>query len=639
MASGPYLLCYRWRFRHQHLAAERGLSRIERIGMSDFRRVPLHEKTLELAATARGDLPATLVVRGGKLVSVTSGEILAHMSVAVQGSRIAYVGPDASHTVGENTRIVEAEGRYIAPGLLDGHCHIESTQLTVTQFARAVLPLGTTGGFFDAHEITNVLGLMGLRLMLEEARTTPLAAYMQVASCVPSASAELETSGAVIGPEEVAEALGWGEDVIALGEVMNFPGVVFGDEKMHGEIRAALGAGKIADGHFAWPPDDWRLAAYAASGITGCHEGVSTEDTVWRLRQGMYAKLRRGSAWNDVPETIKAHTERGLDPRRILLVTDDRSPESLVEEGHMNFVVRHAIEQGVDPITAFQMATLNTAERFGVWRDVGSVTPGRCADIILLDGNLADVDVSLTIAAGEVVAEGGRVVVELPGFEYPHEALNTVKMGALISEKTFDINAPSENGKVRARAIGVVENKIETNEEWVELPVENGLVVVDPRRDVSKVCVIERHGKTGEHGAVGVVSGLNLRESAALATTVAHDSHNLVVVGNSERLMVRAARAVVETQGGVAVATEEETTLLPLPVAGLMSPEPFEEVARKSETIGEALRRVGCNLDHPFMTLSFLALVVLPELHISDKGLVEVGEGGFGFVDLVEGGR
>src|ERR671915_537601 len=605
--------------------------------MPDFERAPLHEMTRELAATARGDLPATLVVRGGTLVSVNSGEILPNMSVAVQGSRVAYVGSDASHTIGDETQIIEANGRYIAPGFLDGHCHIESSQITVTQFARAVLPLGTTGGFFDAHEITNVLGLRGLRLMVEEARTTPLAAYMEVASCVPSTSTALETPGAVIGPEEVAEALSWGEDVIALGEVMNFPGVVFGDEKMHGEISAALRAGKIADGHFAWPPDDWRLAAYAASGITGCHEGTTPEDTVWRLRQGMYAKLRRGSAWHDVEATIKAHTEMGLDPRHIVLVTDDRGPESLVEEGHVNFVVRHAIQQGVRPITAFQMATLNPAERFGVWRDVGSVTPARYADIILLDGNLADVKVSLTIAAGEVVAEAGSMVAELPAFEYPDHALNTVRLRGDLSEETFDIRAPSDEGKVRARAIRVVENKIETKEEWVELPVEGGLLRLDPERDVSKVCVIERHGKTGEH-RVGLVSGLDFKESAALATTVAHDSHNLIVVGNSEDLMVRAAQAVVEAQGGVAVATGSETTLLPLPVAGLMSPEPYEEVASKSEAIGEALRKAGCSLDHAFMTLSFLALVVLPELHISDKGLVEVGEGGFGFADLIEQG-
>ena len=605
--------------------------------MSGFRRVPLHEMTRGLAATARGELPATLVVRGGTLLSVTSGEILPGMSVAVQGSRIAYVGPDASHTIGDETRIVEADGRYIAPGFLDGHCHIESTQLTVTQFARAVLPLGTTGGFFDAHEITNVLGLRGLRLMVEEARTTPLAAYMQVASCVPSTSTRFETPGAVIGPEEVAEALGWGEDVIGLGEVMNFPGVVFGDEKMHGEIDATLRAGKIADGHFAWQPDDWRLAAYAASGITGCHEGTTAEDTVWRLRQGMYAMLRRGSAWNDVPETIKAHTELGLDSRHILLVTDDRSPESLVEEGHINFVLRHAIGQGVRPLTAFQMVTLNPAERFGVWRDVGSVTPGRCADMVLLEGNLADVNVVITIAAGEVVAEGGRLVAELPGFEYPHDALNTVKLDGQVSGDDFDVRAPDRaNGTVRARTIRVVENSIETREEWVELPVEEGIVELDPRRDVSKLCVMERHGKTGEHQK-GFVGGLGFQRSAALATTVAHDCHNLIVVGNSEEMMVRAARAVVGAQGGVAVATEEEITLLALPVAGLMSPEPYEEVAERSEAVVAALREAGCTLDHAFMTLSFLALVVLPELHLSDKGLVGVSEEGFAFVDLFDG--
>jgi adenine deaminase len=599
--------------------------------MPDFERTPLHQVTRELAATARGEIPATLVVRGGTLVSVTSGEILPNMSVAVRGSRIAYVGPDASHTIGDETRIVEAEGRYIAPGFLDGHCHIESSQITVTQFARAVLPLGTTGGFFDAHEITNVLGLRGLRLMVEEARTTPLAAYMQVASCVPSTSTVFETPGAVIGPEEVAEALSWGEDVIALGELMNFPGVVFGDEKMHGEISVTLRAGKIADGHFAWPPDDWRLAAYAASGVTGCHEGTTPEDTVWRLRQGMYAKLRRGSAWHDVEATIKAHTERGLDPRHIVLVTDDRSPESLVEEGHVNFVVRHAIQQGVKPITAFQMATLNTAERFGVWRDVGSVTPARCADIVLLDGNLADVNVSLTIAAGEVVAEDGRMVVDLPAFDYPDYALNTVKLGNGISEETFDVRAPSENGRVRVRTIRVVENHVETREEWAELPVERGLVRLDPGQDVAKICVIERHGKTGEH-LTGFVVGLGFDEPAALATTVAHDSHNLMVMGNSEEAMARAARAVAEEGGGLAVATGDELTLLPLPVAGLMSPEPYEEVAEKSKAIGEALARAGCRLNYAFMTLSLLALVVLPELHVSDKGLVGVSESGFGFV-------
>ena len=303
----------------------------------------------------------------------------------------------------------------------------------------------------------------------------------------------------------------------------------------------------------------------------------------------------------------------------------------------MNFVVRHAIQQGVRPITAFQMATLNTAERFGVSRDVGSVTPGRCADIILLEGNLADVNVSLTIAAGEVVAEEEGMVAELPAFEYPDYALSTVKLRNGISEETFEVRAPSENGRIRVRTIRVVENHVETKEEWAELPVEDGLVRLDPERDVARICVIERHGKTGEH-LTGFVVGIGFDRPAALATTVAHDSHNLMVMGNSEEMMARAARAVADEGGGVAVATQEDLTLLPLPVAGLMSPEPYEEVAERSKAIGEALVRAGCHLNYAFMTLSLLALVVLPELHVSDKGLVGVGEQGFGFVDLIEQG-
>ncbi|MGH3086322.1 MAG: adenine deaminase [Rubrobacteraceae bacterium] len=600
-------------------------------------RRPLHEMTRELAATARGELPATLVVRNGALVSVTSGEILPGMSVAAQGSRIAYVGTDPEVMIGSGTRVIEAEGRYIAPGFLDGHCHIESSQITVTEFAKAVLPLGTTGGFFDAHEITNVLGLRGLRLMVDEARATPLAAYMQVASCVPSTSTDLETPGATIGSEEVAEALSWGEDIIALGEAMNFPGVVFGDEKMHGEIEATLKAGRVADGHFCWPPDDWRLAAYAASGITGCHESTTAEDVVWRLRHGMYAKLRRGSAWHDVAATVKAVTEMGLDPRRVVLVTDDRSPESLVDEGHMNFVARHAIEQGVRPMTAFQMATLNPAERFGVSGDVGSVTPGRYADILLLGGDLADVEVSLTIAAGEVVAEDGEMTADLPAYSYPDFSLDTVKLAEPIEEKTFDLAAPIESGRVTARVMRVVENHVETTVEQTELPVEDGLASLDPSQDISKIAVIERHGKTGER-SVGLVAGIGFEGPAALATTVAHDSHNLMVMGNSEALMAKAARAVVESRGGVAVAREQEITILPLPVAGLMSPSPYAEVAERSRAIGKALEEAGCALNYAFMTLSLLALVVLPELHISDKGLVEVGEDGFELTEPLAGG-
>lgn len=599
-----------------------------------FAREPLSAMVPRLVATARGDLPATLVIRGGRLVNVCTREIIDGVNVAAQGSRIAYVGRGEPFTVDDNTVIIDAAGRYIAPGFLDGHCHIESSQLTVSQFARAVLPLGTTGGFFDAHEIANVLGLSGLRLMLEEARTTPLMAYIQVASCVPASSLELETPGAVIGPREIAEAMSWGPDVIALGEVMNFPGVVYGEPRMIEEIQTALALGRVVDGHYTWPPDD-RLVAYAAAGVTGDHENVTAEDVLARLRLGMYAKMRRGSAWHDVAATIRAYTEYGIDTRRMVLVTDDRSSESLLDEGHMDFVVRHAIQQGVPPLVAIQMATINTAERFGVARDVGSVTPGSYADIILFEGNLADVRVSLTIAAGAVVAENGRMCVELPPFSYPKEAMNTVRLARELAPDDFIIQAPP--GKSSARVIRVIENHVETKEEIRPVTVRDGRVVVAPPDDLCKLAVVERHRGTGNM-AFGLVSGVGFDKPAALATTVAHDSHNLMILGNSDRLMAEAGNLLARCGGGVAVLVEEggevHTALLPLPIAGLMSPEPFERVAELSRAVSAALVRAGCTLNYAFMTLSLLSLVVLPELHLSDKGLVRVDPSGFKLVEL-----
>lgn len=421
--------------------------------------------------------------------------------------------------------------------------------------------------------------------------------------------------------------------MIALGEVMNYPGVVYSDDKMIGEIEAALRAGRVADGHYTWPVDDWRLSAYAASGITGDHESTTTEDVVERIRLGIYAKMRRGSAWHDVEETIKAHTERGIDPRRMVLVTDDRSPESLVDEGHMDFVVRHAIAQGVKPVTAFQMATINTAERFGVARDVGAIIPGACADIIVLGGHLADVNVTMTLAAGEIVAENGQMVVELPAFTYPEEAIRSVRLNREIKPEDFVIPTPESTGEVRARVMQVRENHVDTKEKIVSVPCKDGQLQLAGTSDISKIAVIERHRETGNQG-LGLVTGTGFSIPVALATTVAHDSHNLMVIGNDDRLMAEAANVVVAMQGGIAVVTDSETTKLPLPVAGLMSNAPFEEVAEKSRAISNALKAAGCTMNYAFMTLSLLALVVIPDLRISDKGLISISDEGFHKVSL-----
>lgn len=587
----------------------------------------------DMVAFARGEKKATLYIRNGKLVSVTSGEIIPNTCVAVVGTRIAYVGPHVESMIDDSTRVIDAAGKYIAPGLLDGHCHIESSLLSVTSFANAVLPLGTTGGFFDPHEISNVLGLPGLRIMLDEARQTPMAAYMQVASCVPATNPEFETSGAEFGPEEVAEALSWGPDMIALGEVMNFPGVVYGDPKMIGEIQATLRAGRVVDGHYTWPVHDPRLSAYAAAGVSGCHESVKPEDVVERVRLGIYAKMRRGSAWHDVEATIKAHTEMGVDSRRMILVSDDRICDSLMEEGHMNFIVRHAIQQGVKPVTAFQMATLNTAERFGVARDVGSVTPGTIADIILLDGNLADVNVVMTIARGDVVAEHGRMVVELQPFDYPEFAVNSVKLNRELTPADFEIEAPAASGNVKVRVAEVRENHVETEEVFTEVPVEGGKLSITPETTLCKMAIFERHGRNGNK-AYGLVGNVGFHRPAALAMTVAHDSHNLLVIGNDDALMAEAANAVIRMQGGIAIASNGELTELPLRLAGLMSTAPYESVVEQSEAISQALVDAGCTMNYAFMTLSLLALVVIPTLHISDTGLIRISDAGFEKVSL-----
>lgn len=356
-----------------------------------------HELTQDLVAVAMGRKPADTVICNGRWVNVHSGEILPGTDVAIAGGRIAYVGPDASHCIGPNTKIIEAKQRYLVPGLCDAHMHVESGMVTVTEFARAVIPHGTTSMFIDPHEIANVLGLDGVRLMHDEAMTMPINVYVQMPSCVPSAPG-LETPGASIGPEEVAEAMAW-PGIIGLGEMMNFPGVFSGDDRMHAEMAATMRANKVIGGHYASPDLGRAFHGYVVGGPADDHEGTRLEDAVARVRQGMKAMLRLGSAWYDVAAQVKAITEMGLDSRNFILCTDDSHSGTLVGEGHMDRVVRHAIAQGLRPMAAIQMATLNTAIHFGLEREIGSITPGRRADVVITS-DLATLPIEVVIAGG-----------------------------------------------------------------------------------------------------------------------------------------------------------------------------------------------------------------------------------------------
>jgi len=576
--------------------------------------------TRQLVDCAMGRRPADLVIRGGRWVCVQSGEIIPGTDVAVIQGRVAYVGPDASHTIGPETYVIDAEGRYLVPGLLDAHMHVESGMLTVTEFARAVIPHGTTGMFVDPHEIANVFGLRGVRLMVDEAALQPVHVYVQVPSCVPSAPG-LETSGAVIAPEDVAEAINW-PGIIGLGEMMNYPGVYNADEKVHAEMDAARAAGKVTGGHYPSPDLGLPFHGYAAGGPQDDHEGTRLEDAVARARQGMRVMLRYGSAWHDVAEQVRAITELGLDSRNFLLCTDDSHSEPLITERQMDRVVRHAIAQGLPPLTAIQMATLNTAEHFGLSHEMGMIAPGRWADIVLTT-DLVNFHADLVIARGKLLAEDGNLLVDLPVIDYPAWALHSVNLKTPLEPADFCL-AVSTNSTVTANVIGVIENQAPTRHLRMPVQVSHGEVRADLTRDLAKVALVERHRGTGEV-QVGLVHGFGFREPCAVATTMAHDSHQMIVVGTDDASMAAAANHLARTGGGqVVVLREQIIGQVNLPIAGIISNENAAVVAEKAATVLNGFRACGCNLNNPNMQLSLLGLVVIPDLRISDKGLVDV---------------
>lgn len=581
----------------------------------------LHEVTRDLVAVAAGRQAADLVIRNGRWVNVYSSEIIEATTVAVLGSRIAYCGPDLPDLIGPDTTVIDAENKFLVPGLLDAHVHIESSMLCVRGFAAAVLPRGTTGAFVDPHEIANVLGLDGVRLMAEEAKLTPMQIYVQVPSCVPAAPS-LETSGATLGPKEIAEALTW-DNVIGLGEVMNYPGVIAGDLSLHEEIAETLRAGKTVGGHYASPDLGVAFHAYAAAGPSDCHEGHQAADVAARVRQGMYAMLRQGSSEHNVVAQAKAITEGGIDSRRTLLCTDDRHPGTLLRVGQIDDVVRLAIAEGIPPITAIQMATLNTAEHFGVAGDIGGIAPGRFADILLVS-DLETMTIDCVLAAGEKVAEAGTLLTPVRSFQYPEVAKNTVKISRELMPDDFLIPAPATQDNTQCRVIEIVENQVLTRSVIENIPVVDGMLAPSSQSGIFTLAVAERHSGSGRIG-LGLVKGYGMTSPYGLASTVAHDSHNLVIMGSDRELMAVAANHVVELGGGIClVGANGVLAELPLPIAGLMSEQSLEVVANQEYQLDQALGALGCVVDDALMSFFFLALPVIPELRLTDMGLVDV---------------
>jgi len=584
----------------------------------------------ELVDCAMGRVPADTVIRNGKWVCVQTGEIIPKTDIAILSGRIAYVGEDASHTIGESTYVIDAQGKYLVPGLLDGHMHVESGMLTVTEFVRAAMPHGTTGMFADPHEIANVFGLRGVRLMVDDAAQQPIHVFIQMPSCVPSAPG-FETPGAVLGPKEVTEAMTW-PGIIGLGEMMNFPGVFMGDDKVHAEMSATRCAGKVIGGHYASPDLGLPFHGYLAGGPQDDHEGTTKEGAIARARQGMKVMMRYGSAWHDVAAQVKAVTEAGLNPRGFILCTDDCHSATLVQEGHIDRVVRHAISQGLDPMIALQMCTINTAEHFGVSREMGLIAPGRYADILLVE-DLKNFTAQLVIARGVEVARDGKVLVELPSIEYADWACQSVHLKRPLTAADFRLEYVNGN-EVMANVIGIIENQAPNRHLKLKMKNQNGEIKSDLAQDICKVALIDRHHASGTV-QVGLVSGFGFNVPCAIATTVAHDSHQLVVVGTDDENMALAANTLAECGGGQVVVKEGKVIgKVELPIAGLMSNEHAAVVAQKAASVLNGFKSCGCKLNNPNMQLSLIGLVVIPELRISDLGLVDVTK--FDFIPVIE---
>lgn len=553
----------------------------------------------ELLAVSRGEREADLLLTGARIVDVFTGRV-EEGAVAVSGGRIAGLGEYAAREV------LDLGGAYLCPGFIDGHVHIESSMVSLPEYARAVVPAGTTAVVTDYHEIANVLGVEGIRYMTRLSPGLPLAVFVMLPSCVPATP--METAGATLEAEDLVSLLDE-EGVVGLGEVMNFPGVVNGDPSVMRKLAAF--AGRPIDGH-APGLSGKELAAYIAAGVESDHECVTAAEAAEKLAAGMYVFIREGSTARNLEALLPVVD--AASERRCIFVSDDRQPKDLLDEGHMDHILRRAVGLGLDPVTAVRMVTLNAARRFGL-RGLGGIAPGWKADLAVVE-DLAGFRVHQVFKGGKLVAEDGKLLAEVePGPPAPG-AMN------IAWDRIPGIEVGAQDGDMLV--IGVVPDQIITRRLRAKPRVEGGVVMSDPSRDLLKICVFERHRGTGNVG-IGFIQGFGLREGA-MASTVAHDSHNLVVVGCADEEILAAARAVESMGGGQAVVRRGSVlAALPLDVGGLMSTLPLREVRDRVRDLQRAAGELGCPLADPFMALSFMALPVIPELKITDRGLFDVG--------------
>ena len=591
--------------------------------MSNFYRDPVSLKSH--IATSMGMSPPDLLLTGAQIVNTLTGEMY-FADVAIKDERIVRVG-DVNDII-ENyseTKIIDCTDSYLIPGLIDAHLHTESTLMTPTRFTEVALPRGTTTVAVDPHEIGNVLGIPGLELFVEEVKNLPLEFLVEIPSCVPAAPT-LETGPNIISAEEYKPLLA-DDRFYALAEMMNFPGVIYGDDEVVKKLSYAEQAGKIREGH-APGLRGKELQAYVTAGVSSDHESYTTEEVIEKLRAGCRIQLREGSFARNLVELASGIKEQMGDAKnpwdQVIICTDDKHADDILYHGHLDHSLRLLVNTvGLDPITAVQICTINPARHL-MRPDLGAIAPGRIANIVRVN-NLKEFEVVDVISQGVYVAHEHQLLLQLPEKSYPEWVLDTVRPNFIPKKKDFFIESPAENGKLEAHVIGVIEHSLVTDHFVEKVKIENSRVILGEGQ--AYYFLLDRHAKTNNF-AKSIVRGFGFVGEAAVASTVAHDSHQLLITGNSPECMEHALNLLIDAKGGQVIVRKKdgkmESKLLPLPYAGLMSTLKPKEIAETMLEMKEFSKEVCPGITDPFMSLSFMALPVIPKLKLTDKGLVDV---------------
>lgn len=583
----------------------------------------------ELISCARGEIDADIIIQNGTLVNVLTREkYLADISI--YKDRIANVAEPGILNPSNAKKVIDAQGKFISPGFIETHLHIESSMLTPNEFAKCVVPHGTTTVVLDPHEIGNALGEKGLELLLDLSENQPLRFLIEIPSCVPAAPG-LETTPFNLDDKTIAKMIKKEPRYFGLGEVMNYPGVLFKDE---GVLNKIISGKKLAviDGHS--PGVSGRdLDAYIATGIKSDHESTTGEEFLEKLRKGMTVLVREGSLTKDLRAILRYIKDEEIDLRNCTLCSDDRNVIDLLDNGHMNAHIRMAVEEGIDPITALQMVTINAATHLGLQNELGSISPGKIADLVILN-DLEDFQASSVITKGILVFSDGQILWNFSEPNFPKWAINTIKLKKKITPEDLKAKTSLDDGRYTVKVIGLRPHSVITDLRRIDLEVKDGWIHPDPDVDVLSISVIERYGVNGNISNA-FIQGLGIKSTKfAMASTVAHDSHNLVVAGTNPETMVEAANLVQKIHGGYAVIIDDKIGTLPLPFGGLMSIHSYQDLYKELLEITNLFDEGVTDFDEPLMALSFMALSVIPHLKITDKGLVDVDK--FTFTDLID---